>query len=153
MSATGALDRPEPWTAGQVRLLAGTHALGVLVLVGVWGATSRGSVVSNQLGWAAVGVVALTVLLAVDGLWLLLGHRAIGLARRALIDPYGPPFAVVKAAPADERLVINPVTRRLHRATCTLVRERPVRAATAAAMRRLSPRLCDVCGPSEGEHP
>jgi hypothetical protein len=115
-----------------------------------WLGASGKVLVSEQTGWAALGVGAAIVAGAVNTVWLLAGRRALALRRTAALDVAlaAAVAAIPRSIRSDGELpVAGAGMTAFHRPDCWLAGGRAVEAATADGHRRAGRRACEVCGP------
>jgi hypothetical protein len=146
-----------PWTADHVtRLVVGNAAALALIGAGWWQLADLG-IVRDQLAWFTVSVVGLGVAGVTNGVWLLRGQRAIGLARREMVATLTAPAPAAAAAANGtgsangahhgDGLVSAPATARYHRVGCALVSGRAVQSAGRGAHEQAGRRPCEACRP------
>src|SRR2546423_12898629 len=74
-----------PWsTSGLLRLL-GAQAAAVALIAASWFQISRTASLGTQVNWIKVGILGVIVCGVANGLWLLHGRQAIGLARMQIL--------------------------------------------------------------------
>ena len=139
-----------PWTPGNACAAILGNAVALALALVAWVGASGKLLVSEQTGWAALGVGAAIVAGAVNTVWLLAGRRALALRRRAALDVALP--AAIAAIPRSMRSdgdlpVAGTGMTAFHRPGCWLATGRPVEAATADGHQRAGRRACEVCAP------
>jgi hypothetical protein len=140
----------QPWTPGNAYAAVLGNVVALALALVAWVGASGKLLVSEQTGWAALGVGAAIVAGAVNTVWLLAGRRALALRRTAALD-VALPAAVAAAGPpprSDGELpVAGAGMTAFHRPDCWLATGRAVEGATADGHRRAGLRACEVCGP------
>jgi hypothetical protein len=118
------------------------------MFVGWWGASGTARL-SHQIPWVVVAAAGLIALGAGNGLWLLIGRRAVADRRRALLSSFevpAPAEAVVTDG-AEPRPVWSAGMQRYHRPDCQLVAGKTTRSATVAAHAKAGRQPCGMCQP------
>jgi hypothetical protein len=130
------------WARTDLVLIVAANVVGaVLILIG-WLGSSDALTLSDSVDWLKVGIVGVIFAGICNGLFLLRGRRAVGLARRAVLGiPRTRPIGTDTAAPA---LVALAGSTRVHVPTCPMVLGKPVQPATDD----LQP--CELCRPEVG---
>ncbi|GAA0616508.1 hypothetical protein GCM10009547_18220 [Sporichthya brevicatena] len=129
------------WARTDLALVVGANAVGLVLIVVGWLGSSDALTLNAGVDWLKVGIVGVIFAGVCNGLFLLRGRRAVGLARRAVLGVPRDRRAVV--VEDEVALVARPGSRRVHRPTCPMVAGKPVEAV--AAVGDLTP--CELCRP------
>ena len=142
-----------PWTSGNACAAVAGNVVALALVLAAWlGASSR-LLVSEQTGWATLGVGAAIVAGGVNTVWLLSGRRALAVRRKTALDLALPASLAAVAALAPptphggELPVAGAGMTAFHRPACWLAAGRMVEDAPADAHRRAGRHACEVCAP------
>jgi hypothetical protein len=118
------------------------------LLVGWWGVSGTARL-SHQVPWVVVGTAGLIVLGAGNGLWLLIGRRAVAERRRSLLGAFAaaPLTASTHRNGAGPKPVWATGMQRYHRPTCQLVAGKATRSSSISAHHRAGRQPCGMCQP------
>jgi hypothetical protein len=136
-----------------------TSALGAVLVAVSWLGAADATTVGTQVRWTNLGVAGVVVLGAGVARWILVGRRATGRLRRAVVESpalarrlAAPAARVDRGALAVDRPVAGRHMTRYHRVDCPLVAGKPVKAAAVATHQRGGRRPCGVCQPHGAAH-
>ena len=130
------------WARTDLVLVVGANVVAaILILVG-WLGTSDALTLNDSVDWLEVGIVGVIFAGIGNGLFLLRGRRAVGLARRAVLGV--PRVRQIAVDAPGTTLVALAGSARMHMSSCPMVAGKPVQPATAG----LQP--CELCRPEVG---
>lgn len=145
-----------PWSndAALRIILANAAALGLVITS--WYLTSGETDLGTQTNWLKLGIAGLVASGVANGLWLLRGRRAVGLARVALLAefengaievplPHAAGSQVLVAG--SHVLVAGDRMTRFHTVSCDLVTGKVVTAADRTDHIAAGRRPCELCRP------
>lgn len=145
-----------PWPLDGLWKVGLANAFGAVAVVVSWFGAAGSAVVAQQVNWVLLGVGGVAVLAVADCMWLLVGRRAVGLRRRAVLRPlaaFARPSGNGTGDPANT-LVWEvdqprwvPGTRHYHRPQCQLVVGKDARTGTIAEHELAGRTACGMCQP------
>jgi hypothetical protein len=142
-----------PWTSDNVVRLVVLNVAALGLLITSWYLISGTTSLEEQVGWLKIGMLGLALSGVANGLWLMSGRRAVGLARVQVLG------ALQKAAAARETdrparneaahdlVYVGPRLTRFHTRDCPLAdgRDLVVVSRDEAAARGF--QACELCEP------
>jgi hypothetical protein len=137
-----------PWSSDEVARLIVTNAVGLVMLLAAWYQTAGVGQMRTALTWLCLGMAGLITAAVANGLWLLRGLRAIGLAGADVISPRSTATPALSSLPdSGAGFVSGPQMSHYHRPACPLVIGRELTVAARAAHEGAGLSPCGVCEP------
>ncbi len=131
------------WARTDLALVVGANVVGLVLIVVGWLGSSDALTLNGSVDWLKVGIVGVIFAGVCNGLFLLRGRRAVGLARRAVLGVPRDRRVVVVDEPVA--LVARPGGRRIHRAGCPMVAGKSVETVPTVGDRV----PCELCRPED----
>jgi hypothetical protein len=142
------LHRWSPWSSAAARRWIAVGLVGYVVAALGWWFASREAALTDQVGFAALGVGGCAVVAYANITWLLQGRFAIVARRERLLSDAIPPAARLdRDGYGEDGVVAGPGLALFHRPSCVLVagRDWPVLDRTKGT--RGDRRPCGICRP------
>ena len=145
-----------PWTSDSVVRLLVLNVSALGLLIASWYFISGTTSLEEQVAWLKMGMLGLALSGAANGLWLMSGRRAIGLARvqvlgrpqeRHAAEPDRHDTTELPAVTGLDTVYTGPRMTRFHKCSCPLADGRELAATPRAEAAARGFQPCELCEP------
>jgi hypothetical protein len=146
-----------PWTSDNVVRLLVLDLGALTLIIASWYLISGSTSLREQMAWLKLALIGLALSGVANGLWLMSGRRAIGLARVQVLGRLQSAVGAERvdqeqmidsqAVPRDDTVFVGARMSRFHRRGCPLAHGRELTGASRAELVDRGYQPCELCEP------